>query len=78
MNATQKRAVLNLAVAAVALAAVAILIPWLGDRAAGAFGLLGLVGLTPWLFRPRDGGIEIDERDASFPSRWFGLSHSLV
>ena len=62
----QKRAWFTLAVIALAAAVFAALIPAVGVKpATGAFGLCGLLGLTPLLFRKqRDPSqVALDERD---------------
>jgi len=64
----QRRAWFTLAVIAMAAAVFFALVPALGVKpAAGAFGLLGLLGLTPLLFRKqRDPSeVSLDERDVN-------------
>ena len=64
----QKRAWFTLAVIALAAAVFAALIPAVGVKpATGAFGLCGLLGLTPLLFRKQRDPSEValDERDVN-------------
>ena len=68
----EKQAWFNLFVVLLACAGFAIGIPWLGvHRAAGAFGLLGLMGLTPLFAWVGRGNREVicDERDHTIHSR---------
>ena len=72
MNRQEHVAWFNLAVIAVALAVFLLLIPVLGPkRATGAFGILGLLGLSPLLAWRRRGSTEVmgDERDAAINSK---------
>jgi hypothetical protein len=59
----QKFAWFNLAVIALTLVVVLSLLPFLGDRAMGGLGFLGLIGLGPLFFRRRAGQVIADERD---------------
>jgi uncharacterized membrane protein len=66
MSPQQKYAAFNLAVAVVAMVAYFVLLPFIGPwRATGAFGLLGLCGLSAFLlYRKQDHGQVItDERE---------------
>ena len=63
MNAMEKVSWAELLVSVVALAAVGLLVPWLGDSAIGAFGLLGLLGFTVLFLRKRGNQVLADERD---------------
>ncbi len=73
MNRTQKMAWFTLAVLGLALglsvAAFCVAYFILGlpaERAAGGFGfigIMGLLGLTPVLWRKQEGGVQCDERD---------------
>lgn len=63
MTAAQKYAWFNLMVIAVTCALVAITYPFLGHRAFGCFGMLGLLGLDPLFFRKKPGRVVADERD---------------
>lgn len=63
MSASQKLAWFSLAVVAGTLVLVLALIPVLGPtRAQGGFGVLGLLGFTPWFLLRRREVLE-DERD---------------
>lgn len=61
-----------------AVVLVALLYPWLGDAAAGGFGLLGLMVLGAW-FTKRRGAI-VDERDRKIEqeSRWMGIGTAWI
>lgn len=63
MNAMEKVAWTELIVSAAAVLAAAALIPWLGNTASGAFGLLGLLVCSLWFVRKRGSGVVVDERD---------------
>jgi hypothetical protein len=63
----EKRAVYVLAVIGGSIAVVAALVPFLGPGAWGGLGLLGLIGLTQWLFRK--GEQKPDERDVAISHR---------
>jgi succinate-acetate transporter protein len=68
----EKQAWFNLAVVLLACAAFVALIPVLGPkRAAGAFGLLGLLGISPLFALGRRGESEVigDERDRMIQSQ---------
>ena len=68
MSAEQKRAWFVLGVIASALTCFLVLIPLIGMKpACGAFGLLGLTGLMPLLFRKKGDAEEValDERDGA-------------
>jgi hypothetical protein len=63
MNAMEKVAWTELIVSVAAVAAAGALIPWLGNGASGAFGLLGLLVCSLWFLRKRGPGVVVDERD---------------
>jgi hypothetical protein len=63
MNAMEKVAWTELIVSAAAVLAAGALIPWLGDGASSAFGLLGLLVCSLWFLRKRGPGVVVDERD---------------
>lgn len=63
MNAMEKVAWTELLVSLTAVVAVALLFPWLGDAAIGAFGLLGLMGFAILFIRRRGSRVVVDERD---------------
>ncbi len=68
MNATQKEAWFNLIVVFTALLCAALLLPFLGKGAVGAFGLVGLLGFSPVFFLRR-GSVVLDERDTQIRLR---------
>jgi hypothetical protein len=77
MAGAQKHAAFNLAVIAAALLTVLALTPLLGfQRAHGALGILGLMGLGPFLFRKRQGEVFYDERDVVIQSRAWVIAYS--
>ncbi|MEX2316498.1 MAG: hypothetical protein WD669_05050 [Pirellulales bacterium] len=87
MNAMEKVAWTELVVSAAAMATAAGLIPWLGNRASGAFGLLGLLVCSIWFLRRRGPGVVVDERDREIERRaikvgveaaWMTLFLSLI
>jgi hypothetical protein len=61
----QKRAWFVVVIIVIALAGVAAVVPFAGVRAWPAVGLFSLVGLAPFLFRPKlkPGEVASDERD---------------
>jgi len=59
----QKFAWFNLAVIALTLLVVFSLLPFLGYRAMGGLGCLGLIGFGPLFFRKTPGQVVTDERD---------------
>jgi hypothetical protein len=63
----EKRAVFVLVVIGCSVAAVAVLVPFIGRGAWGGLGFLGLIGLTQWLFRK--GEPKADERDVAISHR---------
>ena len=72
MSAQQKQAWFMLAVFAVAAAGYLALLPWAGPKAAfGVFGLCGLWGLQPFLFRKKHGSSTVteDERTQQIQAR---------
>lgn len=64
MTQTQKYAWFNLAVVGWTLFVFVALLPFVGPKAMGAVGFLGLQGLGVLYFRKRPGRILADERDA--------------
>lgn len=74
MNALHKVAWLKLIVSLVAVSAAIVLYPWIGDRAAGAFGILGLLGLCPFFMIERKNKIISDERDREIDFRSNSMS----
>ena len=69
MNSSEKVAWIELIVSVSAIVLVAALYPWLGGGAAGGFGLLGLLGITPLFMRKRAGQVISDERDRLIEQR---------
>jgi hypothetical protein len=63
MSRMQKFAWFNLAVIALTLLVVFSLVPFLGYRAMGGLGFLGLMGVGPLFFRKKPGQVVTDERD---------------
>ena len=75
MNALEKVAWTELIVSILAIGIVLALYPWLGGAAAGGFGLLGLLGVTPLIVRRHTGRVVADERDIHIEkqSSWVGF-----
>ncbi|TWT85302.1 hypothetical protein Pla123a_01090 [Posidoniimonas polymericola] len=69
MNAGEKIAWAELVISLTALVAAFALYPWLGDGAAGAFGLLGLLGGCVIFTRGRGTAVVFDERDTEIHQR---------
>lgn len=63
MNAMQKVAWTEAIVSFAVLGLVCVLFPWLGHRARGSFGLLGILGFTMLFLRKRGPQVIVDERD---------------
>jgi hypothetical protein len=77
MNASQKEASFTLGVVVVTALTVALLVPFLGRAALGGFGFLGFLGLGPFFFRTRGGGVVLDERDAQIRQRSIIVAYSV-
>ncbi len=77
MNATEKFAWYTLGVIVLTALIVAVLLPFAGRGAWGGSGLLGLLGLSPLLFRRRAGEVIQDERDASIWQRSLVVAYSV-
>src|SRR5437867_2027674 len=77
MSPMQKFAWFNLAVIAFTLLVVFSLLPFLGYRAMGGLGCLGLIGLGPLFFRRKPGRVLTDERDHLIQWRATVLAYSL-
>ena len=88
MTAMEKVAWTELTVSLTTLVIVTALIPWLGNAATGAFGLLGLLAVgSLWFTRGRGKAVIIDERDREIEqaatrqgvgSAWMVLFLSLI
>jgi hypothetical protein len=63
MSALEKVAWTEIVVSLAAIVLAAVLIPWLGPAATGAFALLGLLGFTAIFIRRRGTPVVVDERD---------------
>jgi hypothetical protein len=77
MSASQKFAWFNLAVIGLTLLLVLSLLPFMGHRAMGGFGCLGLIGLGPLFFRKKAGRVVMDERDHLIQWRSWIVAYSL-
>ena len=69
MCPTQKHAWFNLAVVGLTVVVCVALAPFLGPKAQGAVGLLGLQGFGMLYFRKRPGQVLADERDLDIVRR---------
>lgn len=77
MSALQKFAWFNLAVIALTLLVVFSLLPFLGHRAMGGLGCLGLMGFVPLVLRKRPGRVVADERDLQIQWRSWIVAYAL-
>jgi len=78
MSRGQKQAWFNLAIIVLTVGGIVALTPVLGfQRAHGSLGLLGFLGLTPFLFRKRPGIVVSDERDGVIQVRSWVIAYSL-
>ncbi|MFO0909025.1 MAG: hypothetical protein U0794_11870 [Isosphaeraceae bacterium] len=77
MTVAQKQAWYGLLVSLASCVLVASLWPWLGPIAQAGFGVLGLHGLTPWLFRRRTSGVTWDERDTAIQRRSIVVAYAV-
>ena len=87
MSALQKVAWVELVVSLAAISAALALYPWIGDRAAGALGILGLLGICPLFMIEKKNEVISDERDREIELRskfwgfgvaWMFLSLSIL
>jgi cytochrome bd-type quinol oxidase subunit 2 len=69
MNPMEKVAWFELIVSVSAVAIASLLFPWLGPRASGAFGILGLLAFSIIFVRKRGNQIMYDERDREIERR---------
>lgn len=69
MNAMQKVAWTEFAVAVTAVVTATVLIPWLGAAASAGFGVLGFVVVGLVFLSGRGGRAVVDERDREIESR---------
>lgn len=77
MSRMQRFAWFNLAVIALTLLVVFSLLPFLGYRAMGGFGCLGLIGFGPLFFRRKPGQVVTDERDQLIQWRAWIFAYAL-
>lgn len=77
MTALQRYAWYNLGVIFLASLCVLACYPFLGARAMGCLGLLGLIGLSPFLFRKKPGQVSYDERDRLIQMRATNLAYAI-
>lgn len=77
MSPLQKFAWFNLAVIGFTLFLIGLLFPFLGYRAMGALGCLGVTGLSPLFFRGQPGKVLTDERDLLIQQRSWILAYAL-
>ncbi len=69
MTAMEKVAWTELLVSITTIVIVAALIPWLGNGATGAFGLLGFLVCGLWFVKGRSKSVVVDERDLEIERR---------
>ena len=77
MCQTQKEALFNLVVLALATTTVVLLYPIMGRGVLGGLGLLGLLGFAPIFYRKRRGQVVADERDNQIRIRSMILAYSI-
>jgi hypothetical protein len=77
MCQTQKEALFNLIIVALTLATVVALYPFLGQRAAGGFGILGFLGFGPLFYWRHRCQVMADERDQLIRRRSTIIAYSL-
>ena len=87
MNALQKIAWVEVIVSLAAIFVAIALYPWIGDQAAGAMGILGLLGICPLFMLKKKNEVVSDERDRAIEIRakywgfgvaWMFLSLSVL
>ena len=77
MSCVQKFAWFNLAVVGLTVLVVFSLWPFLGHRAMGGLGCLGLMGFGPLFFWRRAGQVVADERDTLIQHRSWILAYAI-
>lgn len=77
MSCTQKFAWFNLAVIALTILIVCSLLPYIGQRAMGGLGCLGLLGFGPLFFRKTPGHVVADERDLQIQWRAWIVAYAV-
>ena len=77
MCQTQKEALFNLIIVALALVSVLALYPFLGRGATGGFGMLGFLGFGPLFYWKRRGQVIADERDQLIRRRSTIIAYSV-
>ena len=78
MSVAQRQAWFNLAIIGTTVVLVAVLVPVFGfQRAHGSLGILGLLGLSPFLFRKRAGAVHYDERDFVIQLRSWTIAYAI-
>lgn len=77
MSRMQKFAWFNLSVIVLTLLVVFSLMPFIGHRALGGLGFLGLIGFGPLFFRKSAGQVVTDERDHQIQWRAWIVAYSL-
>lgn len=78
MAPAQRQAWFNLVIILVSLFAILALAPALGfRRAQGGLGILGFIGLGPFLFRRKPGRVFMDERDVLIQFRAWAVAYSV-
>ena len=76
MSQAQRQALFKLVIILVSLSTILALAPALGlRRAQGGLGLLGFLGLAPFLFRKKPGKVFMDERDVLIQFRAWGVAY---
>ena len=77
MSPMQRFAWFNLAVIGLTLLVVFSLLPFMGYRAMGGLGCLGLMGFGPFFFRKKAGQVVADERDLLIQQRSWVVAYAL-
>jgi hypothetical protein len=78
MPTAQKQAWFNLAVILLSLLTMLALATVFGfKRAQGGLGILGIIGLSPFLFRKKVGKVFMDERDVLIQTRAWAVAYAV-